>query len=108
MRFAINLFIVNYLAKDQRNCNEELHFVRLTVILVKTVKKANKSHSDGSGWYLCGIFAVSLLVSLHVNYSELVYTNATALKKPQPKSDSPVEIKWETKMGMSKFTGLAT
>ena len=57
MRFAINLFIVNYLAKDQRNCNEELHFVRLTVILVKTVKKANKLPSDGSGWYLCGIFA---------------------------------------------------
>jgi len=44
----------------------------------------------------------------NVNYSELVYTNAAALKKPKPKSSSPVEIKWETKMGMSKFTGLAT
>ena len=44
----------------------------------------------------------------NVNYSELVYTNAAALKKPKPKSASPVEIKWETKMGMSKFTRLAT
>jgi len=49
MRFVINLFIVNYLATDQRICNEELHFIRLTVIFAKTVKKAKKSLSDGSG-----------------------------------------------------------
>ena len=44
----------------------------------------------------------------NVSYSELVYTKAAALKKPQPKAGSSVEIKWETKTGMSKFMGLAT
>ncbi len=44
----------------------------------------------------------------NVNYSELVYAKATALRKPKAKSGSSVEIKWEKKVGMSKFTGLAT
>ncbi len=44
-RFAINLFIVNYSATDQRICNGELDFVRLRVILAKTVKNSHKSHS---------------------------------------------------------------
>lgn len=43
----------------------------------------------------------------NVNYSELVYTKAAASKKPQTKSSPSVEIKWESKTGMSKFMGLA-
>ena len=63
MRFANNVSIFNYLAAVQLICNEKPDFVRLTVILAKTVKKANKSHSDGSGWYLCGIFAINRTVT---------------------------------------------
>ena len=43
-----------------------------------------------------------------VAYSELVYTKSAANKKVQNQAGQAVEIKWETKMGMSKFTGLAT
>jgi hypothetical protein len=43
-----------------------------------------------------------------VAYSELAYTQATAQKKPEPKINPLVEIKWEKKMGMSKFKGFAT
>ncbi len=44
----------------------------------------------------------------HVPYSELVYTRSSTRKKPQPKAGHAVEIKWENKTGMSKFTGFAT
>ena len=49
MRYAVNLFIINYLATDQRFWNEELHFVRLAAILAEIVKNANESHRDASG-----------------------------------------------------------
>jgi len=54
MRFAIDVFMFNYLATDQRICNEELHFVRLMAILAGTVKNANQTRSDASGWYQIG------------------------------------------------------
>ena len=44
----------------------------------------------------------------NVPYSELVYTKSIAQKNPQPQVDRAVGIKWEKKMGMSKFIGLAT
>ena len=43
-----------------------------------------------------------------VAYSELVYTKSAANKKVQNQAGQAVEIKWEKKMGMSKFMGLAT
>jgi len=43
----------------------------------------------------------------NVPYSELVYTTSKACKHTEP-TNQPVEIKWEKKAGMSKFTGLAT
>ena len=44
----------------------------------------------------------------NVAYGELVLTKSAANKKAQNQVGQAVEIKWETKMGKSKFMGIAT
>ena len=42
------VFLFNRLATNQYGCDEKPDFARLAAILAKTVKKVNKTHSDGS------------------------------------------------------------
>jgi len=45
----LKAFPVNRLATNQHSCGEEFQFVRSKVMLMKTVEKANKTHSDAAG-----------------------------------------------------------
>jgi len=47
MQVVLKVFLFNRLATNQYGCGENLDFARLIAILAKTVKKANKTHSDG-------------------------------------------------------------
>jgi len=49
MQAGLKFIIINRLSTNKHGCYEALDFRRLTALLAKTVKKANKTHSDGSG-----------------------------------------------------------
>ena len=49
MRVCPKVFLFNRLATNHYGRGQKLDFARLTASLAKTVKTANKTHSDGSG-----------------------------------------------------------
>jgi len=54
MRVSPKVFLFYRVATNRCGCDETLDFARLIAILAKTVKKANKTHSDGSGFQQIG------------------------------------------------------